>query len=145
MDVLRADVADVSFSAESGERLELSGVDRTFADLRSGNDRAELVGGAGSERLGLNGQNADFNSMLQFLRVRNFQDVSFDGNGGDDIVDVSGPVDLLAAIGDQATVVLERHRAQLTDFSALDIESVDGAIIDLDLDSLDFTTNLGGF
>ena len=144
-DVLRADVADVSFSAESGERLELSGVDRTFADLRSGNDRAELVGGAGSERLGLNGQNADFNSMLQFLRVRNFQDVSFDGNGGDDIVDVSGPVDLLAAIGDQATVVLERHRAQLTDFSALDIESVDGAIIDLDLDSLDFTTNLGGF
>ena len=74
--------------------------------------------------------------------MRDFQDVSFDGNGGDDIVDVSAPIDLLAAVGDQATIVLERHRAELTDFSALDIDSVDGAIIDLDFDSLDFTTNL---
>ena len=141
-DVLQASVGDVSFLAESGERLELSGVDRTFADLRGGDDRAELLGGVGNDRLDLGDDNADFTSESQFLRVQDFQDVSFDGNGGDDIVDVSGPIDLLAAIGDKATIVLERHRAELTDFSALDIDSVDGAIIDLDFDSLDFTTNL---
>ena len=75
-------------------------------------------------------------------RLHDFQEVSFDGNGGDDDVQVSGPIDLLAAIGDQATVVLENHRVQLTDFSALDVDSVDDAIIDLDFGSIDFTTNL---
>lgn len=141
-EVLQAGVDDISFRAESGERLEINGVDRTFADLRGGDDQVELLGGAGSDRLDLDDNNADFTSASQFLRVRDFQDVSFDGNGGDDIVDVSAPIDLLAAIGDQATIVLERHRAELTDFSALDIDSVDGAIIDLDFDSLDFNTNL---
>ena len=141
-DVLQAGVDDVSLTTQDGNHLQISGVERTFVDLGAGEDRAELVGGVGNDQFAVNEQNADFHSVMQFLRLHNFQEVSFDGNGGDDDVQVSGPIDLLAAIGDQATVVLENHRVQLTDFSALDVDSVDNAIIDLDFGLLDFTTNL---
>ena len=141
-DVLQAGVDDISFTTHDGNQLQVRGVDRTFADLGDGEDRAELIGGAGNDQFAVNEENADFNSVMQFLRVRNFQEVSFDGNGGDDDVEVSGPIDLLAAIGDQATIVLENHRVQLMDFSALDVDSVDDAIVELDFGSIDFTTNL---
>ena len=141
-DVLQAGVDDVSLTTQDGNHLQISGVERTFVDLGAGEDRAELVGGVGNDQFAVNEQNADFHSVMQFLRLHDFQEVSFDGNGGDDDVQVSGPIDLLAAIGDQATVVLENHRVQLTDFSALDVDSVDNAIIDLDFGLLDFTTNL---
>ena len=141
-DVLRAGVDNISLTTQDGNQLQVRGVDRTFADLGDGEDRAELIGGAGNDQFAVNEQNADFNSVMQFLRLHDFQEVSFNGNGGDDDVQVSGPIDLLAAIGDQATVVLENHRVQLTDFSALDVDSVDDAIVDLDFGSIDFTTNL---
>ena len=141
-DVLQAGVDNISLTTQNGNQLQVSGVDRTFADLGAGEDRAKLTGGVGNDQFAVNEQNADFHSVMQFLRLHDFQEVSFDGNGGDDDVQVSGPIDLLAAIGDQATVVLENHRVQLTDFSALDVDSVDDAIIDLDFGSIDFTTNL---
>jgi len=143
-DVLQAGVDDISLATEAGDQLRVSGVDRTYADLSTGDDRAELIGGAGDDRFEVNEGNADFNSVMQFLRVHDFQNVSFDGNGGNDSVDVSGPVDLLAALGDQATVVMENHRVQLSNFSDLDVDSIDDAIVDLDFDMLDFTTNLNG-
>ena len=143
-DLLKAGVDDISFTTEAGNQLNLSGVARTFADLGPGDDRAELTGGAGDDQFEVGDENADFNSLMQFLRVRDFQNVSFDGNGGNDNVKISGTVDLLAALGDQATVVLENHRVQLADFSALDVDSIDDAIVDLDYDLLDFNTNLNG-
>ena len=141
-DVLTAGVDDLSLTTEAGNRLDVSGVARTFANLGAGDDQAELTGGTGSDQFKVDDENADFNSVMQFLRVRNFQDVSFDGNGGDDNAEVSGPIDLLSALGDQATIVLENHRVQLEDFSALDVDSIDDAIVDLDLGLLDFRTNL---
>ena len=141
-DVLQAGVDNISLTTQDGNQLQINGVDRTFADLGDGEDRAELIGGVGNDQFAVNEQNADFHSVMQFLRVHDFQKVSFDGNGGDDDAQVSGQIDLLAAIGDQATVVMENHRVQLTDFSALDVDSVDNAIVDLDFGAIDFTTNL---
>ena len=143
-DVLQAGVDDIYFAAATGDQLSISGVARTFADLGAGADRAELTGGTGDDRFEVGDENADFNTVMQFLRVHDFESVSFDGNGGSDSVEVSGPIDLLAALGDQATVVMENHRVQLSNFSDLDVDSIDDAIVDLDFDMLDFRTNLGG-
>ena len=141
-DVLHAGVDDISFTAATGDQLNISGVARTYADLGDGEDRVELTGGAGNDQFVVGDENADFNTVMQFLRVHDFQEVSFDGNGGEDTAEVSGAIDLLAALGDQATVVMENHRVQLSNFSALDVESIDDAIVDLDFDLLDFRTNL---
>ena len=143
-DVLRAGVNDISLTTEFGDQLKISGVARTFANLGGGEDRAELTGGAGDDRFEVGDENADFYSVMQFLRVQNFQDISFDGNGGNDNAEITGSIDLLAALGDQATVVMENHRVQLSNFSALDVDSIDDAIVDLDFDMLDFKTNLDG-
>ena len=141
-DVLKAGVGDISLTTESGNQLSIRGVARTFADLGGGDNRAEITGGTGDDHFDVGDENADFNSVMQFLRVKNFQEASFDGNGGEDEVEVSGTIDLLAALGDQATVVMENHRVQLSDFSDLDIASIDDAIVDLDYDLLDFKSNL---
>ena len=141
-DVLQAGVDNISLQTETGDQLNVSGVARTFADLGGGDDRAVVTGGEGNDQFTVDDQNADFNSVMQFLRLHDFQNVSFDGNGGNDSVEVSGTVDLLTALGDQATVVLEKHRVQLEDFSALDVDSIDDAIVDLDFDLLDFNLNL---
>lgn len=141
-DFLQAGVDDVSLTTQAGDQLQISGVERTFADLGGGEDQAELTGGTGDDQFAVDEDDADFNSVMQFLRLHDFQNVSFNGNGGEDDVEVSGPIDLLAAIGDQATVVLENHRVQLTNFSVLDVDSVDDAIVDIDFGLLDFTTNL---
>ena len=143
-DVLRAGVDDIYFTTEFGSQLNIVGVARTYADLGGGEDRAELTGGTSDDQFEVGDEYADFNSVMQFLRVHDFQSVSFDGNGGDDSAEISGTIDLLAALGDQATVVMENHRVQLANFSALDVDSIDDAIVDLDFDTLDFRTNLDG-
>ena len=143
-DVLRAGVDDISLTTATGDRLSVSGVARTYADLGTGIDQADFTGGTSNDQFAVTEENADFTTLMQFLRVHDSQNVSFDGNGGDDTVEISGTIDLLAALGDQATVVMENHRVQLSNFSALDVESIDDAIVDLDFDMLDFKTNLGG-
>lgn len=136
-DQLSATVDTISLQTSDGQTLHLGGVGRTFASLGDGVDQVSLTGSSASEKLDVDDNYAEFESNEQYLKVHNFEEVNFDGNGGGDSAKFDGTLDLLAAIGDQAQVVMAKHRVQLDDFSTLDVSSVDQAISNLDIDADD--------
>jgi subtilisin family serine protease len=143
-DALTATNAQVSLRTADGQSLSLDGIARTFVDLRDGNDTVDLIGSLTRDELAVDDAYAEFQSTAQFLKMLNFQDIQFDGNGGGDSVNLDGTIDLLAAIGDQAQVVMDKHRIQLNDFSVLDVESVDQAIANLDIDNDNLSFEIKG-
>lgn len=133
-DVLSATVDTVNLQTADGSTLNLGGVSRTFVSLDDGEDRVDLVGSSLRETLDVDASYVEFESNDQYLKVHKFETVNFDGNGGGDSVGFEGTLDLLAAIGDQAQVVMDKHRVNLDDFSSLDVSSVDEAIANLNID-----------
>ena len=123
------------FSLGGGEHsLRVVGVDRSTVDLGGGENNIQIEGSENIEQLDVRESVAEFESTLQFLRMQNFQQLDFDGNGGGDSVEVDGVLDLLAAVGEEAELVLEKHRVRLSDFSVLDVNSVDQALANFDVD-----------
>ena len=133
-DVLSATVDTIDLQTADGSTLKLGGVSRTFVSLDDGVDQVNLSGSGLREELDVDDNFVEFESNDQYLKVHKFETVNFDGNGGGDSVNFEGTLDLLAAIGDQAQVVMDKHRVNLDDFASLDVSSVDEAISNLDID-----------
>ncbi len=148
-DVVYADVASTSVvsAVSSGQQINhAAGFESVFVDLFGGHDIANLQGSSGNESLYSDQQQVEFESTLQELRLQGMDDTLFDGEGGADEVIFSDfeTLDLLSAVGDRATAVMNSHRVAAEDFALLEATAGNGELALHDIDVVDYLFNLNG-
>ena len=81
---------------------------------------------------------AEFETTLQLLQLTNAEHTNADGDNLDE------NLDLLGTLGDQAKTYLSDHANTEEDFAVLEARSVDDAIADYSVESIDYLYTLRG-
>ena len=127
----------------NGQTNRVRGADVVDIDLGRGVDLAFLTGTTGDDTLTGDYDSVELETTLQMLRLTNVEHTEFDGNGGNDEVDLDD-LDLLESFGDQATAYLEDRTITAEDFAILEARSVDSAIADYSIEAADYLYLLRG-
>ena len=127
----------------NGQTNRVRGADVVDIDLGRGVDLAFLTGTEGDDTLTGDYNSVELETTLQLLRMTNVEHTEFDGNGGNDEVDLDD-LDLLESFGDQAKAYLEDRTITVEDFAILEARSVDSAIADYSIEAVDYLYLLRG-
>ena len=122
------------------------GYDSATIDGAGGADVVDLIGGDGDDALTINQNDVEFETTLHMLRLINVERSNFRGGEGQDTVEVNDVenLDLIAALGEGAQAVLEKHTAWFDEVENLEATAVDDAIAMYDLEKVDFQFDLRG-
>ena len=142
-DVVHADEARVRIANSNGQTNNIRGADSVEVDLGRGVDRVILTGTEGRDTLTGSFDEIEFETTLRMLQLTNAEHTNFDGNGGNDVVDLED-LDLLESLGDQAKAYLGDRTISVEDFAILEARSVDDAIADYSLEAIDYLYVLRG-
>jgi hypothetical protein len=145
-DTIDAEVNQVTASIAETVVNKIAGFDLVEFDGRGGVDVSNMVGSELNERLTVDELETEFRSTVQLLRMVNTEESHFDGRGGVDeaIFDDFEELDLLSAIGDKATTVLNEHVISAENIEHLEANAVDSALAVYDMVSVDFDYSLNG-
>ena len=115
-------------------------------DGGGGFDSSAIQGSTGSDVLSADNNETTFRTANIKTVAREVEFTHFDGNGGGDAVYVDDvhTLDVVAAIGDKAFAVLERHQIEAEGFDLIEATAVDDVIATYDLERVDFQSVLRG-
>ena len=142
-DAVHANESAVRVVNSNGQTNRVRGADVVDIDLGRGVDLAFLTGTEGDDTLTGDYDSVELETTLQLLRMTNVEHTEFDGNGGNDEVDLDD-LDLLESFGDQAKAYLEDRTITVEDFAILEARSVDSAIADYSIEAVDYLYLLRG-
>ena len=142
-DVLRANDDRVRIINSNGQINNIRGADHITVDLGQGVDRAVLTGSQGRDTLSGSYDEIELETTLRMLQLINTENTTFDGNGGDDVVELED-LDLLESLGDQARAFMNDRSITVEDFAILEARSVDNAIAEYSLEAVDYLYALRG-
>ena len=145
-DVLYADRNSTTMTASSGEITRAVGFDRVDVNGGGGLDLSFVQGSEQNESFYADSDEVEFQSTVQLLRMVQFEQTHFDGNGGADEVTLEefDELDLLSGLGDQATALLNGRSITLEDFAYLEAGTSDGRDARQDIEAVDFLFTLKG-
>ena len=145
-DSIFAEAGMSSLTNSNGVISRVVGAEVVDLDGRGGNDVAVTRGSHGNDVLRAGQDLIEFRTVLQELRLRNVEHTRFDGNGGLDevIFDDFEELDLLTALGDQATAFLNRQKIEAEDFDFLQASTAHGHASNYDIESVDYFFMLRG-
>jgi len=142
-DVVHADENAVRIVNSNGQTNRVRGAEVVDLDLGQGVDLAFLTGTEGNDTLTGNYDSVELETTLQLLRMTNIEHTEFDGNGGNDEVDLDD-LDLLESIGDRAKAYLSGRTITVEDLAILEARSVDSAIAEYSIEAVDYLYQLRG-
>ena len=145
-DFVAADAGSVTIVDANQNANVARGFSEVTVDTRGGQDFTALTGSQQRDVLRALDAGIDFETTMQLVQLVNSENVSFDGNGGNDeiLLDDFDRLDLLEAIGDKATAYLNNVRIEASDFSYLEAATKAGATSNHDIEAVDFLFLLDG-
>ena len=145
-DKVNSSGSSVSAQAASGTSHRVINFDSVEFDGSGGDDLVNIQGSNGNDQLTIQESEVELENTVATLRLRNVERANFFGNGGVDEVRLADgeALDLLSAVGDQATALYDNLRVNTEDVAYLEANAVDGAIAAYDFEKVDFQYSLSG-
>ncbi len=145
-DRLSANVVQTRLENSDGPVVNVRNFERVTANTLAGYDNTFLTGGNQRDLLRAFDNQLEFESTLQVLRIVNAESHTFDGQDGNDevLLDGFGSVDLLEALGDQATAFLNSQEINVSDIEYLEARARSGEVANHELSAVDFLYLLDG-
>ena len=145
-DLVSATVDSAKLQNAFGHNVTVHNFDQVTIDTMGGFDRSNIVGGDGIDLLRSLDDGIEYHSMRQMLKIIEAENHVFDGGEGYDEVMFDGfeNLDLLAALGDQATAYHQARTVTAIDIEFLEASARNGATGLYDIDAADFLFLLDG-
>ena len=145
-DLVSATVNTAKLQNALGQSVTVHDFDQVTIDTEGGFDNTSIVGGTGIDLLRSLDDGIEYHSMRQMLRIVEAENHVFDGREGYDevLLDDFDNLDLLAALGDQATASYRDRTVTAIDFEFLEASTRVGATGVYDIDAADFLFLLDG-
>ncbi len=145
-DFVAGTASTVSLENAIGVEVTVRNFDQVTVNTLGGYDTSSLRGGIGNDHLRSLGSTLEFESTLQMLRIVNAENHLFNGGGGinEVVLEDFDHLDLLAAIGNQATAWLNSQRIEVFNFDFLEARVRSGQTGFYEIDAVDYLYLLDG-